>query len=125
MSRATRAASACFCSALIVGDLKLIVGHNHFYIRPNQTFPTEDYAFVWDAAHELRFPTGCLFNLTADEAERHDLAASRPDLLAAMQARLDVELEKQYERPTGEVRKLAYVLGLEKRGGFVGPFAED
>ena len=117
---------ACSGSALIVGDLKLITGHQHFYVTPNQTFPTEDYAYVWDEAHMLRCgDTGCLFNLTADSAERHDMAASEPQLLATMQARLATELAKRYERPTGEVDKLAMIRALQKSNGFICPFAQD
>ena len=113
-------------SALIVGDLKIIVGDQHFYVTPNRTFPTADYAFVWDDAHMLKCGTaGCLFNLTADSAEQDDLAASRPDLLATMQARLAAELVKQWERPTGKVNKLAMLASLVEHKGCLGPFAKD
>ena len=113
-------------SALIVGDLKIIVGDQHFYVTPNRTFPTADYAFVWDDAHMLKCGTaGCLFNLTADSAEQNDLAASRPDLLATMQAHLAAELVKQWERPTGKVNKLAMLASLVEHKGCLGPFAKD
>ena len=113
-------------SALIAGDLKIIVGDQHFYVTPNKTFPTEDYAYVWDDAHKLKCgATGCLFNLTADAGEQNNLAATRTDLLASMHARLAEELEKKYERPTGETRKLDMLLELRKRDGFLGPYAED
>ena len=113
-------------SALIYKDLKLILGDQHFYFPANKTFPTEDYSFVWDDAHKLSCgDTGCLFNLTADPAEQHDLAASQPQALAAMQARLAKELAKQYERPTGKVDRLSFLLALERRKGFFGPYADD
>ena len=109
-----------------MNDLKLILGNQRFYVQPNKTFPTEDYPFVWDDAHTLKCgTTGCLFNLTADSGEQHDLAASRPDLLATMMAHMEAEKAKQYERPTGKVSKLKMIAALVKNKGCMGPFADD
>ena len=91
----------------------------------SQVFPTADYAFVWDANHTLKCGvTGCLFNLTADPAEQQDLAPSRPDLLQQMTARLHEEMAKKYEHDGGKTDKLGFLLELERRNGFVGPFAK-
>ena len=57
---------ASWGSALIVNDLKLILGDQHFYVQPNKTFPTEDYPFVWDAAHTLK--CGTLFATRLDRS---------------------------------------------------------
>lgn len=39
---------------------------------------------------------GCVFDVLADPSERHDLASSRPELLAALRARLDAAVHTKF-----------------------------
>ena len=55
---------------------------------PNASSPQESIQQALDCGS-----TGCLFNVSADEGEHHNLADSMPDLLTTLGARLD-ELKK-------------------------------
>jgi arylsulfatase A-like enzyme len=91
--------------AYIKGDLKLLVGAPPreenpwagsevgqaswfggapYFFSPNASLPVPPMNQT--ACHNTVAPFGCLFNLTADPTEHTDLAAARPDLLAAMMA---------------------------------------
>ena len=111
-------------SALIEGDLKLIVGAAPFYLQTPAIWPTADYAYVWDKSNFLQCPRGCLFNITADPNEGTDLASSHPAELARMLQLLGAELGKKYEAPPGKPEMLAFIAALRKPPHVIGPFAE-
>ena len=75
--------------ALRVGDIKLVRGN------PNARHPYNGYngwngsatSFSSDASPCT--PTPCLFNISADASEQHDLASAQPALLAQLLARYD------------------------------------
>ena len=66
------------CGALIMGDVKLVKGPNggEWTNLTNGT-TSDSFAGVACKPH-------CVFNLTEDESEHHDLSATRPDLLATL-----------------------------------------
>ena len=110
-------------SALVHRDLKIILGDAPFYFDQAPVWPTDDYAWVWDADMYLRCGAGgCLFNLTADPSETTDLARTRPDDLARLRAMLARELEHKYEHDSGPADGQKYVWSRQARGDFIGPF---
>jgi len=79
--------------------------------------------------------TGCLFNVSSDPHEHHDLAAALPEVAAAMRARLTALAESFFENndtgvdacPPGLVPKdvpCACWLARHHYGGNLGPFQE-
>lgn len=79
--------------ALIVGDWKLIAGPNGGSWS-NYTNGTHCSAFS-----PVYCDTACLYNVTADPGEHHDLAEAKPEILAMMIKRFDSH-QSTYHPPT-------------------------
>jgi len=65
---------------------------------------------------------GCLYELTADPTEHHDLAASMPAVTKRMRARLDELNQRLYSPDRGKGDPAACQVAEERFGGFYGPF---
>ena len=68
------------CGALIMGDLKLVKGPNGGTWTNHSNGTTSCGGGFCGKACEPH----CVFNLTDDEGEHHDLSATRPDLLSKL-----------------------------------------
>ena len=74
----------------------------------------------WETAVDCTL--GCLFNLSQDPEERHDLATKRPDKVQQMVARI-LELNQTVFSPRrGSRDPKACDVALNQYGGFWGPF---
>ena len=66
----------------------------------------------------------CLFDVVADEAERHDLAAEHPGIVASMLARLK-EIQKSYWSAPQMPDNGRFCDVMKANGGFYGPWIPD
>jgi len=78
-------------SALIKGDMKLILGtpgplYDGWWSNGNYSWEHADKADAQAKVH--------LYNLTADESERHDLAEANPEVVAMMKERINFHQSK-------------------------------
>ena len=67
---------------------------------------------------------GCLFNLTRDPAERVDLAAANPELVADLSARLAAYAATAFQKDRGDVDPAGCYQAIEN-GNFWGPWVRD
>ena len=65
---------------------------------------------------------GCLYNLTADITEHHNLADAQPDLVAKMAARIRAINATVFSPQRGTPSPLGCQVALTQHGGFWGPF---
>jgi hypothetical protein len=65
---------------------------------------------------------GCLFNVLTDPSEYHDLAAERPDIVARLRARIAELQATVYNPDRGTHDKDMCLAGLDRHGGFLGPW---
>jgi hypothetical protein len=110
---------------LIQGEMKLILTAEGFPIDEavwtGPQFPNASTnASMWDTAMDCS--AGCLFNLTSDITEHHDLAAEQPMLVSAMVARIRAINATVFSPHRGAPSPLGCQVGLDDNGGFWGPF---
>eukprot|EP00947_MAST-08B_sp_MAST-8B-sp1_P001451 g1451.t1 len=87
---------------------------------PNSTSKASD----WDASVDCSAPGGgCLFNLTADPEERHDLSERFPGVVANLSARIAEINATVFSPHRGAPDEAACGVALSQNGGFWGPFA--
>lgn len=103
--------------AIIQGAWKLVKGPNGGEWT-NFSNGTTSSSFGGRACDEH-----CLFNLTADESERHDLSAAEPAVLEGMLARFE-ELTTSYHPPKSNpaADDAGCCAGAAARGNFLGPW---
>jgi hypothetical protein len=112
-------------AAIVVGDLKLIVGEVKMVMWTGPVFPNASRpmgnvpSFVCTRKGKI----GCLFNITADPTEHNDLVHERPDDADRLMNRLVKVSATLFEPDRGTVQKAACDQ-LKKNGGFYGPWLE-
>ena len=102
---------------------KLLIGdHDMAYVTgpyfPNASTPAAIPAEV------VHCGGGCLFDLAADPLEANDLAATMPQRVASMRARLEALLPTAFNPRRGKEDAAACDAALQRYGGFWGPFLE-
>jgi arylsulfatase I/J len=111
-------------SAIIEGDLKLVIGSTNFWFDTAPLWPDEDYPWVWGHDTVLHCGVeGCLFNLTADPGETTNIAATRPKDVSRLAILLSQDF--MYEADPGPEEPHLFLAAMDARGGFIGPFAKD
>lgn len=68
---------------------------------------------------------GCLFNLSSDPTEHHDIALERPDLVALLHARLVAYSKTLFDPDRGVVDAEGACAAMARNGGFFGPWLEN
>ena len=104
---------------IISGDMKLVLGVQRFSfwqaaVYPNRTGPAD--------SPPLNCGQGCLFNVTADPSEYHDLAAARPADVARLRARFDARTATAYHPPHHPQDAAACSANAAKLDGYLGPY---
>lgn len=117
--------------ALIVGEMKLVLNttivegrRSGYWTGP--TWPT-DAAHVPVEDDPGCPPLGCLFNLSADETEHHDLSADMPHVHARLAARLATLVRGKFQTRWTDPRYARCVTLAEyvdAHRGFAGPICE-
>ena len=105
---------------LISGDYKILTGNVEEAgwtgpVYPNTTKPPGISAVE-------NCGSGCLYNIKEDPEERKNLASSMPDVLKDMQTKLSKYQATLFYPDRGHIWPGACQVGLEKYGGFWGPF---
>jgi hypothetical protein len=88
---------------------------------PNASQPNGGGADYLDAGN---CTAGCLFNVLADESERHELSASHASVKTELMAVLVAEQAKVIQTPQVPDDP-ACCVAAQQRGGFLGPFLPD
>ena len=124
----------CTQGAIIVDDFKLYYGpytHRDWSCEycwwqapryPSTTFP------VWSYDNSKPFncpPTGCLFNLTADIEERHDLSAALPEKLAELTREFEAMQKTVWWSPGGAEKSKALCEAVAAHGNFAAPYNQS
>ena len=94
-------------------------GHTAFPRAHAEAFPSPP------TTHHLAYPRtgrGCLFNIFDDPTEHNDIAATNPDVVAALQARITAAQKTAFTPNRGTDDGTACTAALNKWGGFWGPF---
>ncbi len=117
----------CLSAALRQRQWKLVLGPEHQngwygWFSPNVTDPvtrTSPSITSIDC-----YPDPCLFDLSADSGEHHDVAPAHPDVVAAMMRRLEDIAEDEYHPPIENppVDLQGYCAAVAANGNFVGPW---
>jgi arylsulfatase I/J len=118
--------------ALIMGDWKLIVGQQHNAPFSHEVNVTCDDIKVtgndgWNTIIGAGVPctcgvSGCLYNISADPHEIHNIAASHPDVLKKMNERLSELRQTVYAPDRGNLDVEACTVVHNKYHGFWGPW---
>jgi hypothetical protein len=117
--RTTVLISSADSGGIVSGDLKLIFGVQKFAfwqspIYPNASGPIKGEPF--DCGR------GCLFNVTADPSERHDLALVHPDQLRRLIALFHTLNTTMYNPPQTKKDAAACSDQAAELSGFNGPY---
>lgn len=117
-------------ASIVIGDLKLITGRVKMSVFQGPQFPNA--STPWDAVgSKLKVPdfqcstptkVACLFNVSADPTEHHDLAVERSDDAMRLLARLKNLSATSFNPSRGDGDKRACVQA--KKTGFFGPWLE-
>eukprot|EP00039_Didymoeca_costata_P024936 m.11904 g.11904 ORF g.11904 m.11904 type:complete len:523 (+) comp4552_c0_seq1:170-1738(+) len=113
--------------AIIVGDMKLILGDMHRGpFGPHPTKPCDSFSPPWSGLTNPGLPctcgtSGCLFNVTNDPNEEHDLASSDPGTVMKLKAKLDAARPSLYAPDRGAMDPKACD-EVKNSGGFWGPW---
>jgi arylsulfatase I/J len=105
---------------LIIGSLGQNIWQGPYY--PNATTKWNDVPFVCGIPPNNG--TGCLFNIFSDPTEHVDLAASSPDIVAAMYARIQDYQATAFSPNRGTDDGSACRAAIGTFNGFWGPFTE-
>ena len=126
---APRTELAVSSTALIIGHHKVLTGKQVFDGHTGVTYPNaSSVAHPISAVRDC--DKGCLFDVYADETEDNDLAATHPDLLATMLAKLAVWNEGAWTNadvgvdvcPAGTKGICACWAAVHVWGGWFGPY---
>ena len=121
-------------AGLVVGDMKLIVGVSvNMAVFTGPRFPNA--STPWTNNNSIKVPsfgcsapykTGCLFNVTADPTEHHDLWQEQPQQMARMLERLKEISRSRFDpnRGPGDQRACAQMKkNADSQGrGYFGPW---
>ena len=116
-------------AGIVVGDLKLVTGVEiTMSVFQGARFPNA--STPWTNNSTLKVPSfacsmpnkiGCLFNVSADPTEHHDLALERPDDAKALLERLRAVSKTQFDPDRGTSQPAACAQ-VRANGGFFGPW---
>ncbi len=106
--------------AIIAGDMKLILGLQTYGFWQGPVYPNA----TTDHASETEFDcgAGCLFNISEDPSEYHDLAAARPAELQAMQALWRQRNATAFRPERVPLDPAKCAAARDARGGYLGPY---
>ena len=110
-------------AAIIVGRHKLIVGDIGQSSWTGPVYPNASRWPTWATIENCTTPqkVGCLFDIFDDPTEHHDLAAAKPDVAAALLARLEALEATKFDPPRG-VPDAKSCDTLWDNGGYWGPW---
>lgn len=114
---------------LIIGDWKLVTGSVRMASWAGPTYPNSTSDGNTLDHYTAECQQGCLYDLSSDESEHVDLAASDPDRVAGMLARLNAYANTIYPSASKWTGYNASCIGSQEAstklwGGFIGPFCE-
>ena len=110
-------------AAIIVGRHKLIVGDIGQSSWTGPVYPNASRWPTWATIENCTTPqkVGCLFDIFDDPTEHHDLAAAKPDVAAALLARLEALEATKFDPPRGKPDAKSCDT-LWDNGGYWGPW---
>ena len=105
--------------AIISGDMKLILGTQRLGFWQGPIYPNASGAAQ---GTPVQCGKGCLFNVTADISEYHDLAAERPDEVARLTALFQARIATTYMPPQTAKVAAACTEKVTDLQGYMGPY---
>ena len=105
---------------LISGDYKILTGDIREAGWTGPVYPNTTKTPGISAVEKCG--SGCLYNIKEDPEERRNLASTMPDVLKEMQTKLSKYQASLFYPDRGHVWPGACQVGLDKYGGFWGPF---
>jgi hypothetical protein len=113
-------------NALIKHDMKLLVGVQYGAAWGGPLYPNASTALPGRDVYSrtLFCKPGCLFNVSHDPEERHDLAAAQPALLQDMLAELAKLAKTVWNRPRTRADPACLLAARDLYSGFLGPWLD-
>ncbi len=110
-------------SALIIGDMKLLVGVQLMSYHQGPAFPNASrYGVFTDPSLRKDCLIGCLYNISADPTEQQDIAIQHPEVVRNMRNRIDELSETSFETSSDKSQTDECVAKVKANGGYYGPW---
>ena len=106
---------------IISGDMKLILGTQRFGFWQGPIYPNSSGPAL---GTPVLCGKGCLFNVTADMSEYHDLATERPDEVARLTALFQARIATKYVPPQTAKVAVACSEKVTELRGYLGPYIQ-
>ncbi|EGD76972.1 hypothetical protein PTSG_07315 [Salpingoeca rosetta] len=109
---------------LVHKEWKLLTKEQHYANWGGPQYPNASTAHDSIANYKINCTGGCLFNLTADMEERHDVAAAFPSVLDFLMDLKNNLTKTIFPRHPGRADPACAAAAEHRYGGFYGPWLE-
>merc|ERR1712232_129180 len=112
--------------AIRVGDYKMLIGNHGYASHYGQFSPNETWAPQMVGIRACSMDQPCLFNVSGDMAEEHDLAGERPEVVKHLLVRYHA-YDKEYHPPSHSPKyeKDQFCEAALNNGGFIKAWRSD